>query len=56
MRKRRRFEGDVEIYLKQILFEGLNWVCRAMERKQWRGVVSTAMNLLVMQELNLFNS
>jgi hypothetical protein len=48
MRNRRRLEDDVEIYLKQIIFEVLNWVCRTMERKQWRVVVSTDVNHLVM--------
>jgi hypothetical protein len=45
-RFRRRWE-DVRVDLREIGWEGVDWMHLAQDRDQWRAVVNRAMNLLV---------
>jgi hypothetical protein len=43
---RRRQEGT-KMYLKEIGWDGIDWIHLAQDRDQWRALVNTAMNLRV---------
>jgi hypothetical protein len=38
---------DIKIDLREIEWEGVDWVDLAQDRDQWRAVVNTVMNLRV---------
>jgi hypothetical protein len=42
-RPRHRWE-DIRMYLKEIGWEGVDWMHLAQDRDQWRAVVNTVMN------------
>jgi hypothetical protein len=46
-RSRRWWEDDIRMDLREIEFEGANWIRLAQARVQWRPFVSTIMNLWV---------
>jgi hypothetical protein len=46
-RARRRLEDNIRIDLREIEWEGVNWMHLTEERDQWRAVVNTVMNLQV---------
>jgi hypothetical protein len=46
-RRRRRWEGNIKMGLNVIGTDGANWIRLAQDRVQWRGFVSTVMNLRV---------
>ena len=43
----RRWKGNVEMNLREMRWECVDWVRLAQERDKWRAVVNTAMNLAV---------
>jgi hypothetical protein len=46
-RSRRRWEDTIRMDLREIRWEGVNWIHLAQDRDQWRAVVNTVMNLRV---------
>jgi hypothetical protein len=36
---------DIKIDLREIGWDGMNWIALAQDRDQWRALVTTAMNL-----------
>jgi hypothetical protein len=43
----RRWEDNIKMDLKEIGFDGANWIRLAQDRVQWRAFVNTVMNLRV---------
>jgi hypothetical protein len=46
-RFRRSWEDNIRIDLKEIDWEGVDWMHPAQDRYQWRAVVNAVMNLRV---------
>jgi hypothetical protein len=46
-RPRRRWEDKIVIDLREIGWEGVEWIHLAQETDQWRALVNTVMNLWV---------
>jgi hypothetical protein len=46
-RPRRRWVDNIKIDLREIGWDGMNWIDLAQYRHQWRVLVNTAMNLRV---------
>jgi hypothetical protein len=46
-RRRRRWEDNIRMDLREIGWEGVDWVHLDQERDQWRAVVNTVMNLRI---------
>jgi hypothetical protein len=46
-RPRRRSVGNIKMDLREIGWEGVDWVDLAQDRDQWRALVNTVMNLRV---------
>jgi hypothetical protein len=46
-RTRRRWEDNIRMDLREIVWEGVDWMHLAEDRDQWRVVVNTVMNLRV---------
>jgi hypothetical protein len=46
-RRRRRWEDNIKMDLREIGIDGVNWVRLAQDRVQWRAFVNTVMNLRV---------
>jgi hypothetical protein len=46
-RPRRRWEDNIKIDLREIGFDGANWIRLTQDRVQWRAFVNTVMNLWV---------
>jgi hypothetical protein len=46
-RPRSRWVDNVEIDLREIGWDGVDWIDRDQDRDQWRALVKTVMNLLV---------
>jgi hypothetical protein len=46
-RSRPRWEDNIRIYLKEIGWQGVDWIRLAQNRDQWRALVNTVMNLRV---------
>jgi hypothetical protein len=46
-RSRRRWEDNIKMDLREIVFNGANWIQLAQDRAQWRACVNTVMNLRV---------
>jgi hypothetical protein len=44
-RYRHRWEDNIKMELKEIRWEGVEWMYLAQDRDQWRGVVNMLMNL-----------
>jgi hypothetical protein len=38
---------DVKMYLRDIGWDGIDWIDLAKDRDRWRAIVNTVMNLLV---------
>jgi hypothetical protein len=47
-RRRRRWEDNIKMDLKEIGWGGMDWIDLAQDRDQWRGLVNTVMNLWVL--------
>jgi hypothetical protein len=46
-RSRHRWLDNMKIDLREIGWDGMNWIDLAQDRDQWRAIVNTVMNLLV---------
>jgi hypothetical protein len=46
-RPKRRWENNIEIDLRTIGWEGVDWINMAQDRDRWRALVNTVMNLRV---------
>jgi hypothetical protein len=46
-RRSRRWEGNINLDLREIGINGANWIRLAQDRVQWRAFVNTIMNLRV---------
>jgi hypothetical protein len=46
-RPRRRWVDNIKLNLKEIGWDGMDWIDLAQNRDQWRALVNTAMNLRV---------
>jgi hypothetical protein len=46
-RPRRRWMGNIKIDLREIGWDGMDWIDLAQDRDQWRALVNTVMNLRV---------
>jgi len=46
-RSRRRWEDNISMYIREIGWEGVNWIHVTQDRVQWRIFVNTVMNLRV---------
>jgi hypothetical protein len=46
-RPRRRWVGNFKIDLREIGWDGVDWIKLAQDRDQWRALVNTVMNLRV---------
>jgi hypothetical protein len=54
-RPRRRWEDGIEMDLKDVGWEGVEWIHLAQDRDCWRAVVNAVMNLRVMVPQSYFN-
>jgi hypothetical protein len=39
--------GQIKIYLREIEWDGMDWIVLALDRYRWRALVNTVMNLWV---------
>jgi hypothetical protein len=46
-RPRRRWVDNIKIDLREIGWDGINWIDLTQDRDQWRALVNTVMNLCV---------
>jgi hypothetical protein len=46
-RQRRRWVDNIKMDLRQIGWDGMDWIDLAQDRNQWRALVNTVMDLLV---------
>jgi hypothetical protein len=46
-RQRRRWVDNIKINLREIEWDGVDWIHLAQDRDQWRALVNTVMNLWV---------
>jgi hypothetical protein len=46
-RPRCRWVDNIKIHLRQIGWDGVDWIDLAQDRGQWRALVNTVMKLLV---------
>jgi hypothetical protein len=44
-RPRRRWVDNIKMDLREIRWDGVNWIDVAQDRDQWRALVNTVMNL-----------
>jgi hypothetical protein len=44
-RSRRRWVNNIKIDLREIGWDGMDWIDLAQDRDQWRALVNTVMNL-----------
>jgi hypothetical protein len=43
----RRWEGNIKMDLREIGWDGMDWIYLADDRDQWRALVNTAMNVWI---------
>jgi hypothetical protein len=43
-RPRRRWEDNIRLYLREIGWEGVEWIHLALDRDQWQAILKTVMN------------
>jgi hypothetical protein len=44
-RPRRRWVDNIKMDLREIVWDGMDWIELAQDRDQWRALVNTVMNL-----------
>ena len=44
---RRRWEGNIKMYLQAVGCGGMDWIELAQDRERWRAIVNGVMNLRV---------
>jgi hypothetical protein len=44
-RRRRRWEDNIKMDLREIGWGGMDWIDLAQDRDQWRALVNTVMNI-----------
>jgi hypothetical protein len=44
---RRRWEDNIKMDLREVEWEGIDWIDLGQDRDRWRGLVNTVMNLRV---------
>jgi hypothetical protein len=44
-RPRRRWENNIKMELREIEWDGMDWIDLAQDRNQWTSLVNTVMNL-----------
>jgi hypothetical protein len=49
-------EGNIKMDLREIGWDGMDWIDLAQDRDQWRALVNTVMNLRVPQNAGNFLS
>jgi hypothetical protein len=47
-RPRRRWEDNIEMYLREIGWDVMDWIQLVQDRDQWKVLVKTAMNFWVL--------
>jgi hypothetical protein len=47
-RPRRRWVNNIKIDLRNIGWDGVDWIDMAQDRDQWRALVNTLLNILVL--------
>jgi hypothetical protein len=47
VRPRRRWVDNIKMDLREIGWDGVNWIDKAQDRDQWRALVNTVLNLRV---------
>jgi hypothetical protein len=47
-RSRRRWVDNIEVDLRELGWDGVDWIGLAQDRDQWRALVNTVMNLQVL--------
>jgi hypothetical protein len=47
VRPRRRWADNIKRDLREIEWDGMDWIDLAQDRDQWRALVNTVMNILV---------
>jgi hypothetical protein len=45
-RPRRRWVDNIKMYLREIEWDGMDWIDLVQDRDQWRDLVNAEMNLL----------
>jgi hypothetical protein len=55
-RPRRRWVDNIKMALREIGWDGINWINLAQNRGQWRALVNAVMNLRVPQNAGKFLS
>jgi hypothetical protein len=46
-RPRRRWVDNIKIYLREVGWDGMDWIDRAQDRDQWSALVNAVMSLWV---------
>jgi hypothetical protein len=46
-RPRRRWVTNIKMHLREIEWDGMDWISLAQDRHQWRALMNAAMNLRV---------
>ncbi|KAJ4443767.1 hypothetical protein ANN_05545 [Periplaneta americana] len=49
-RPRRRWEDNIKMDLREVGYDGIDWINLAQDRDQWRAYVRAAMNLRIMEK------
>jgi hypothetical protein len=54
-RRRRRWEYNIKLDLREIVIDGAYWIRLAQDRVQWRAFMNTVMNLRVPKSKHFFD-
>jgi hypothetical protein len=55
-RPRQRYVDTIEIDLREMKWDGMDWIDLAQDRDQWRGLVNTVINLRVPKDVRKYLS